>query len=44
VIVQLRKASRAPLRMLHGLVLHNAYGSYTDEADAVLRGERWLVL
>jgi tRNA1Val (adenine37-N6)-methyltransferase len=44
VIVQLRKASRAPLRMLHGLVLHNADGSYTDEADEVLRGERGLTL
>jgi len=44
VIVQVRKASRAPLQMLHGLVLHNADGTYTAEADAVLRGERGLAL
>jgi tRNA1(Val) A37 N6-methylase TrmN6 len=39
VVVQVRKGSRAPLAMLHGLVLHAADGSYTTEADAVLRGE-----
>ena len=44
VIVQVRKASRAPFQMLHGLVLHAADGAYTAEADAVLRGERGLTL
>lgn len=44
VIVQARKASRAPFRMLHGLVLHEADGTYTADADAVLRGERGLAL
>ena len=42
VILQVKKASRAPFRMLHGLVLHNVDGTYTAEADAVLRGERGL--
>ncbi|MEJ1969650.1 MAG: DUF2007 domain-containing protein [Rhizomicrobium sp.] len=42
VILQVRKASRAPFAMRHGLVLHNADGSYTPEADAVLRGEAGL--
>jgi tRNA1(Val) A37 N6-methylase TrmN6 len=42
VIVQVRKGSRAPLELLAGLVLHKDDGSYTDEADAVLRGERAL--
>jgi tRNA1(Val) A37 N6-methylase TrmN6 len=44
VIVQVRKASRAPFQILHGLVLHKADGTYTDEADAVLRGEGRLAL
>lgn len=42
VIVQVKKASRAPLALLHGLVLHGADGQYTAEADAVLRGEKGL--
>ena len=37
VIVQARKGSRAPFSLLPGLVLHQADGSWTDEADAVLR-------
>jgi tRNA1(Val) A37 N6-methylase TrmN6 len=37
VIVQARKASRAGLRLLSGLVLHEADGRYTDKAEAVLR-------
>jgi tRNA1(Val) A37 N6-methylase TrmN6 len=37
VIVQVRQGSRAPLRLLPGLVLHEADGSYTPQADAVLR-------
>jgi tRNA1(Val) A37 N6-methylase TrmN6 len=38
VIVQVRKGSRAASALLPGLVLHNADGSYTTEADAILRG------
>lgn len=37
IIVQGRKNSRAPLRFLQGLILHATDGSYTDEAEAVLR-------
>jgi tRNA1(Val) A37 N6-methylase TrmN6 len=44
VIVQVRRASRAQGMILPGLVLHNDAGKYTPEADAVLRGERALVL
>ncbi|HEX4302148.1 MAG TPA: DUF2007 domain-containing protein [Rhizomicrobium sp.] len=44
VVIQVRKNARAPFAMLHGLVLHEADGSYTAEADAVLRGEKGLEL
>jgi tRNA1(Val) A37 N6-methylase TrmN6 len=37
IIVQVRNGSRAPLAILPGLVLHEADGCYTPEADAVLR-------
>ena len=37
VIVQARKGSRAGMRLLQGLVLHEADGSYTMRAEAVLR-------
>ncbi|MDE1937523.1 MAG: methyltransferase [Alphaproteobacteria bacterium] len=37
VIVQVRNGARTPLGMLPGLVLHDAGGGYTKEADAVLR-------
>ena len=37
VIVQTRKGSRAALSLLDGLVLHDAEGSYTAKAEAVLR-------
>jgi tRNA1(Val) A37 N6-methylase TrmN6 len=37
VIVQGRKGSRAPLRLLGGLVLHASDGSYTVAAEAILR-------
>jgi len=37
VIVQARKASRAPFSLLPGLILHQADGSWTPEADLVLR-------
>lgn len=38
VILQVRQGARAPLQMLAGLVLHQDDGTYTPEADAVLRG------
>jgi tRNA1(Val) A37 N6-methylase TrmN6 len=38
VIVQGRKGSRAGIRLLQGLVLHESDGSYTEAAEAVLRG------
>jgi tRNA1Val (adenine37-N6)-methyltransferase len=44
VIVQLRKGSGAAPELLAGLVLHRDDGSYTDEADAVLRGQARLPL
>ncbi|OJT95272.1 MAG: hypothetical protein BGN82_01155 [Alphaproteobacteria bacterium 65-7] len=37
VIVQARKGSRAPFALAPGLVLHRQDGSWTPEADAVLR-------
>jgi tRNA1(Val) A37 N6-methylase TrmN6 len=37
VILQVRKGSRAPSILLPGLALHNADGSYTPDADRVLR-------
>jgi tRNA1(Val) A37 N6-methylase TrmN6 len=37
VIVQARKGSRAGMRLLQGLVLHEADGRYTAKAEAVLR-------
>ena len=37
VIVQVRKASRAPFALLPGLVLHRENGAWTPEAEAVLR-------
>ncbi|HKY17547.1 MAG TPA: methyltransferase [Rhizomicrobium sp.] len=37
VIVQVRKGSGAPFALLPGLILHRQDGSWTAEADAVLR-------
>jgi tRNA1(Val) A37 N6-methylase TrmN6 len=37
VIVQVRKASRAAFALLPGLVLHQPDGTWTAEAEAVLR-------
>ena len=37
VIVQARKGSRAPFALLPGLILHQADGAWTPEADAILR-------
>jgi tRNA1(Val) A37 N6-methylase TrmN6 len=42
LIVQMRKGSRAPLELCAGLVLHEDDGSYTNEADLVLRGAKGL--
>ena len=40
VIVRARKGSRAPLRLLRGIDLHDASGAkYTPETDAFLKGE-----
>jgi tRNA1(Val) A37 N6-methylase TrmN6 len=37
VIVQARKGARSPFCLLPGLILHQADGSWTPQADAVLR-------
>lgn len=37
VLVQGLKGSRAPLKILQGMVLHEKDGAYTPEADAILR-------
>lgn len=37
VLVRARKGSRAPSKLLPGLVLHRADGSFTDAAEAILR-------
>ena len=44
IILQGRKGSRAGLKLLQGLVLHEADGSYTDAAEVVLRGGEALSL
>jgi tRNA1(Val) A37 N6-methylase TrmN6 len=44
VILQARKGSRAGLRLLPGLALHEADGRYTAKAEAVLRHGKALVL
>ncbi len=44
VIVQARKGSNAPFALLPGLVLHQPDGSWTPEADAVLRRGNALAL
>jgi tRNA1(Val) A37 N6-methylase TrmN6 len=44
VIVQARKGSRAPFCLLPGLVLHHQDGSWTPEAEAVLRRGNALAL
>ncbi len=41
ILIQGVKGSRAPLRLLNGMVLHNAAGAFTPAAQAILRdGER----
>jgi tRNA1Val (adenine37-N6)-methyltransferase len=44
VILQARQGSRAPPAILPGLVLHAPDGTYTAEADAILRGAGSLLL
>jgi len=44
IIIQARKGSGAPPVLLPGLVLHDADGHYTAEADAILRRGRSLAL
>jgi tRNA1(Val) A37 N6-methylase TrmN6 len=44
VLVQVRKGVRTPFNLLPGLILHQASGVYTPEADAILRGEAALAL
>lgn len=44
VIVQVRKGSNAPFTLLPGLVLHQANGAWTSEADDVLRRGNVLAL
>ena len=44
VILQGRKGSRAGLKLLPGLVLHEPDGRYTEAAEAVLRGGEGLEL
>ncbi len=44
VIIQARKGKTGKTRITEGLVLHNDNGSYTAEAEAVLRGAGSLVL
>ncbi len=38
IIIQARKGSAAPLRIMPGLALHEADGRNTDAAEAILRG------
>ncbi|BBK31056.1 tRNA1(Val) A37 N6-methylase TrmN6 [Stella humosa] len=40
VIVQARRDSNAPMRLLPGIVLHRPDGGYTPIADGILRGGR----
>lgn len=44
VLVQARKGSGAAFCLLPGLILHDASGAYTREADAILRGQAALAL
>ena len=44
VLVRGVKGGRTPFRVLPGLVLHDASGAFTPEADAILRLGRALAL
>ncbi|MEQ9489230.1 MAG: methyltransferase domain-containing protein [Alphaproteobacteria bacterium] len=43
VIVRGRKGVRTADRLLPGMVLHRADGRFTDDAEAVLNGDAWLL-
>ena len=42
VIISAKKGSKAPLELMAGLVLHNDDGSFTKEAEAILRNAKAL--
>jgi tRNA1(Val) A37 N6-methylase TrmN6 len=42
ILVRARRGSRAPLQLLPGFVLHRPGGEWTNDADAILHGERHL--
>ncbi len=44
ILMRARKGIATPLRLAAGLVLHEADGRYTQEADAILRGRSALAL
>jgi tRNA1(Val) A37 N6-methylase TrmN6 len=44
VLIRGRKGSRAPLALMHGLVLHEADGGFTPAAEAALRHGQALML
>jgi tRNA1Val (adenine37-N6)-methyltransferase len=44
VLIQVQRGARTPFCLLPGLILHQASGAYTREADAILRGEGALAL
>ena len=44
VLVQVRKGSGTAFCLLPGLILHDASGAYTREAEAILRGQAALAL
>ncbi len=42
IIVRGTRASRAPMAIVPGFVVHNADGSFTDKADAIFKGKAHL--
>ncbi len=38
IVVRAERGSRAPLRLMPGLVLHRAGGAWTEATDAILKG------
>lgn len=44
LLIQAEKGSAAPLKLMAGMVLHQEDGSYTTEADLILRGRAILSL
>jgi tRNA1(Val) A37 N6-methylase TrmN6 len=39
ILVRMTKGSRAPLSIMPGIVMHNADGTATDQAEALMNGE-----